>query len=108
MLKDFFEKYLFGYGVLPQNPLLLGIVIIIVFAIYPFLFQEVGSIERSRHLCASQAAFAISEAFRLSFISFLGTPQGDGAYIWFGILERICGLIISSSFLVVLAKKILR
>lgn len=104
MLKDFLEKHLFGYGVLPQNPLKLGFKVIIIFVI-PFWFQEVGFMQ---HLCAMQALTALFKAMSLSFISFLATPQGNGGYILFGILERIAGLIISSSFLVVLAKKILR
>lgn len=104
MLEDFLEKHLFGYGVLPGNPLKLGIAVVVIFVI-PFWFQEVNCM---RHLCVTQAFFAILKALSLSFISFLATPQGYGEYIWFGIMERIAGLIISSSFLVVLAKKILR
>lgn len=104
MLKDFLEEYLFGYGVLPQKPLVLGILVVVIFVI-PFWFQEVGCM---RHLCIIQALSAVLKALSLSFISFLATPQGDGGYILFGIMERIAGLIISSSFLVVLAKKILR
>jgi hypothetical protein len=104
MLRDFLEEYLFGYGVLPQNPLILGLVVVVIFAV-PFWFQEVGCM---RHLCVVQALFAVLKAFEFSFISFLATPQGDGGYILFGIMERIAGLVISSSFLVVLAKKILR
>jgi hypothetical protein len=104
MLRDFLEKHLFGYGVLPENPIKLGIAVVII-SVIPFWFQEVGSV---RHLCVFQALFAVLTAIRLSFISFLATPQGDGGFILFGILERIAGLIISSSFIVVLAKKILR
>jgi len=104
MLRDFLEEHLFGYGVLPENPLKLGIIIIGIFII-PFWFQE---IEGNQNLCAMQALSTILKAISLSFISFLATPQGDGGYILFGIMERIAGLVISSSFLVVLAKKILR
>jgi hypothetical protein len=107
MFKELLEKYLFGYGIFPHYPLLSGLAVILIFFIF-FWLQEVGSIERSFHLCKSQSISAISNALKFSSISFLATPQGDGLFIWIGIIERILGLIISSSFLVVLAKKILR
>lgn len=105
--ESFFDKWLFGYGVRYRNPLFLGLAVIFIFSII-FYVQVVGDFHKLCSLCPIQAVLAFSEALRLSFLSFLATPQGLGGYIWWGILERIFGLIISSAFVVTLAKKVLR
>lgn len=110
-LKDrshkFLDKWLFGYGVRYQNPLLLGIFIIFLFSI-PFWFQEAGGLEKIRVLCLDQAKDSYIEALRLSSLSFISSPQGRNFYNLFGIIERTFGVIITSAFTVTLAKKILR
>jgi hypothetical protein len=62
--RQLLDEWLFGYGVRYQNPMIVGLFVILLFSI-PFWFQEAGGLEKIRFLCMDQAKDSFIEALRL-------------------------------------------
>lgn len=92
---DFFLFYFYGYGIRPELPLA---VLVVIFFISTLVYLLDGQ------------AQTIESAADLSIVS-LAAQLGNnltGLSRWWSIAERILGWLLMSSFLVVLAKKTLR
>ena len=97
---DLIPWLFYGYGVRPKYPLILSLVVFtlsMMIFMYGFGLQEpVGSMINATYL---------------SVIAFTSNPKTDPLTGWYelvGIIERVAGWLLMASFLVVLAKKILR
>jgi len=97
---DFFDYALFGYGVKWQNPLYIGLIIMILFSLLFLIFDNHFRINNYE---------ALTNATINSVASFISSPISDNKYIIIiSYAERFLGYIIMSCFLITLAKKRLR
>lgn len=93
---DWLAKWPYGYGVRPEYPLGIGLIVIFIFFIV-FLI----------HFGFDKPYLALNSSTTI-FISNPETDSLTGIYWIAGVLERIIGWMLMTSFLVVLAKKTIK